>query len=372
MNWGLLGLPAFLIWFTILLLPWRPWSTRETLEAAPDLTVDLSHITVLMPARNEQSVIADSLRALKNQGANLNIVLINDQSNDNTVNIARSSGIKNLKIIDGEPVPEGWSGKLWALEQGLTLVESEYILLLDADIHLDKGTIASLLRKLEKENLDMISLMAFLRMQNYWEKLLMPAFIYFFKMLYSFQLSNSSSRFVAAAAGGCILIKRSILEKIDGFNSLKNCLIDDCALARKVKNNEGKIWIGLTHSARSLRRYENLLAIWKMVARTAFTQLNYSITLLLLCTLLMIFAFLIPVGTLFIPIVWVMLLSVITIIMMCASYIPVLKYYSIGYMWVFYLPLISILYLGMTWTSAFTHLFSDGANWKDRLYSAHK
>ncbi|MBI4006088.1 MAG: glycosyltransferase, partial [Gammaproteobacteria bacterium] len=271
MDWSLLALPGFIVWTIILILPWRPWSTRESLDADPSLQLDLSCITVLIPARNEQLVIADTLDALLKQGQGLRIILIDDQSADDTVETARQKEFENLQIINGNNNPDGWTGKLWALEQGRHLVNTDLILLLDADIRLQPGTIAKLLSKLNREQLDMISLMACLRMKYFWEKLLIPAFIFFYKLLYPFQLSNSTSRYVAAAAGGCILIKTSALSEIGGFGSLKECLIDDCALARKIKNNNGKIWIGLTHSAISLRHYEYLQSIWDMVTRTAFT-----------------------------------------------------------------------------------------------------
>ncbi|MEE9551897.1 MAG: glycosyltransferase [Gammaproteobacteria bacterium] len=370
MGEGLLALPAFLIWLGIILLPWRPWSTRESLDADPALTPDLSRVSVLIPARNEQEVIANTLTALYKQGNNLKIILIDDQSSDETVTIIKGLALQNLQIINGQTVPKDWSGKLWALEQGLSHIDTEFILLLDADIQLQLGTVASLLVKLEQEQLHLVSLMALLRMHSFWEKLLMPAFIYFFKLLYPFRLSNSSSRWTAAAAGGCILMRKSALESIGGFQAVKDSLIDDCALARKIKNNGGKIWIGLTHSALSLRSYENLETIWNMVARTAFTQLRYSVTLLIMCTLLMFIAFVSPFIALLSPVIWAKALALITLIFMFISYLPTLKYYSLNYLWGCCLPFIAMLYLAMTWVSAYRHLFGSGSSWKDRSYPA--
>ena len=370
MGVGLLALPAFLIWLTILILPWRPWSTKENLDANPELKLDLSDITVLIPARNEQDVIGDTLNALSQQGKELKIIVVDDQSSDDTIKVIKQLKLNNLKIINGQPVPDGWSGKIWALEQGHSFVDTHYILLLDADIKLQAGTITSMLYKLKQEKLDLVSLMALLSMQGFWEKLLLPAFIYFFKLLYPFQVSNSSLRWVAAAAGGCILTKRSALESISGFKSLQQSLIDDCALAKKIKNNGGKIWIGLTHSAISLRRYESLQKIWDMVARTAFTQLRYSLLLLLLCTLIMVISFVFPLMVLMSPVTWDMVIALITLIIMYITYIPVLKYYSLNYLWGCFLPVIGMLYLIMTWSSAWRHLFTGGPSWKDRTYSA--
>ena len=174
MDVSVLALPAFLIWFIILILPWRPWRIRESLDADPSYIHDLSDITVLIPARNEAEVIGETLHALFEQDKNLKIILINDLSSDDTISVAKQTGLENLKIIDGQPLPDGWSGKLWALAQGQLQVKTPYILLLDADIKLKPGTAASLLKKMQEEQIDLVSLMAFLRMQNFWEKLLIP------------------------------------------------------------------------------------------------------------------------------------------------------------------------------------------------------
>lgn len=358
-------------------LPWRPWSTREFLEATTDdcQKSDLSQITVLIPARNEAEVIVETLTALKLQDESLKIVLIDDQSDDYTSEIASKTRLNNLKIIAGQPLPEGWSGKLWALEQGRKHVDTDTILLLDADITLAPGTIASLLQKLNSEQLDLVSLMAFLRMKSFWEIFLMPAFIYFFKLLYPFQLSNASSerllsKYVAAAAGGCILVRRSMLDKIDGFNSLKDALIDDCTLARKIKTNGGLIWVGLTHSALSHRQYNSLQTIWDMVARTAYTQLHYSPILLLLCTLTMLIVFVFPIVSLFLPGLTSKLIALLTILIMVVTYLPILKFYGRHPAWSITLPLIGILYLLMTWISALRYISGSGSSWKQRQYSS--
>ena len=197
-----LVLPGLCIWTTILLLPWRPWSTSESLEATSGSTTDLSEITILIPARNEAPYILTTLRSLSAQGPNHKIILIDDGSTDNTATLAGSLQLPNMNIINGKPLASGWSGKLWALEQGRLQADTKYLLLLDADIRLEPGLVPALLNKLKQDELQFISLMAFLRMETMWEKMLMPAFIYFFKLLYPFRLSNSASRLVAAAAGG--------------------------------------------------------------------------------------------------------------------------------------------------------------------------
>ena len=376
MEYSLLALPGLVIWSLVLCLPWRPWSTRESLDAEINEAhnLNLSQITVLIPARNEAEVIGKTLVSLKTQDESLKIILINDQSSDDTSNIALRAELESLNIISGEPLPDGWSGKLWALEQGRKKVETEYILLLDADISLAPGTLASLLQKIESERLDLVSLMAFLRMISFWEILLMPAFIYFFKLLYPFHLSNASSnkmfsKYVAAAAGGCILIRRKALEQIDGFNSLKDSLIDDCTLAHKIKANGGQIWIGLTHSAVSHRRYDTLQTIWNMVARTAYTQLHYSPLLLAACTLVMIVVFVLPVISIFLPGLTIKVIALLTLLIMVATYLPTLRFYGRHPAWSFALPFIGIIYLLMTWSSALRHISGSGSSWKQRQYS---
>ena len=371
MEWGLLALPGFLIWLVVLLLPWKPWCTDESLDATTnDTSPDLSQITVLIPARNEQEVIAETLDGLAQQGDGLEIILIDDQSNDNTAEIARSKNLPGLQIILGQPLRSGWSGKLWALEQGRLLAKTPLLLLLDADIYLNPNTLNALVQKMEREQLDLVSLMAQLKMECFWEKLLIPAFIFFFKLLYPFRLSNSKQTPIAAAAGGCILVKAKMLEKINAFSSLQDCLIDDCSLARKIKNTGGRIWLGLTHSAISLRTYHKLEDIWLMVNRNAFTQLQYSWLLLLLCTLIMFAAFMFPIMAIFTGNTISIITGITALGLLFTCYLPTLKYYSINPLWGCSLPVTGIFYLLMTWSSAWQHLTGKGARWKDRSYSA--
>ena len=185
-----LALPGVVLWAAVVALPWQPWRTRERLEA----NADLSDVTVLMPARNEAAHVAQTLRRLQEQGTSLNIILIDDESSDATV--ARADGLQldNLEIISGKPPATGWSGKLWALHQGICRVNTAYTLLLDADIRLQPGVIPALKRVMQKRDARLVSLLARLRMQSLWEKLLIPAFVYFFKLLYPFHLSNTGNR----------------------------------------------------------------------------------------------------------------------------------------------------------------------------------
>jgi len=364
-----LVVPGLLIWLSVLLLPWQPWRTRERLDAQPGRGMDPECVTVLIPARDEAAHISTTLRALRHQHERIQVILIDDQSSDGTSGVARAAGLAELRILNGAPLPRGWSGKLWALEQGLALVTTPLVLLLDADIELRPGTLAALIDKLERDQRDLVSLMARLRMDGLWERLLMPAFVYFFKLLYPFALSNSGNRLIAAAAGGCILVRTACLRRLGGFAAYRDALIDDCSLARRVKDSGGRTWIGLTHSAISLRRYPDLASIWDMVARTAFTQLHHSIPLLLLCSLLMTVAFVLPVAALLLTTATYRLLTVLTLVLMAASYLPTLRFYRLPAWWCLGLPLTGLLYLLMTWTSALRCWRGEQSRWKGRSYA---
>ena len=210
-----------------------------------------------------------------------------------------------------------------------------------------------------------------LSMRGPWEKLLIPAFIYFFKLLYPFALANSNHRLVAAAAGGCILLKKETLNGIGGFESLQGALIDDCTLARKVKDAGGRTWLGLSRAARSARPYEGLGDIWNMVARTAFTQLHYSWLLLALCVALMSVFFVLPLIGVVAPTPPPnRLLALAALLLITASYLPVNRYYQLHPVWALTLPIAGILYMLMTLTSAYRYARGQRSMWKKRQYSS--
>jgi hopene-associated glycosyltransferase HpnB len=370
MAWLFLALPGAIVWVSILILPWRPWRVRELLDAeSPPPNADLGDVTVLIPARNEAALIGQALAALDAQGQNLRIVLVDDQSSDGTSEAARAAAGHGLCVVSGRPLPAGWTGKLWALEQGRVHASRPFTLLIDADIALQPGILVRLRDKMEHDGLGLASLMAALRMKTTWEKLLMPAFVYFFKLLYPFRLSNDPRRHrVAAAAGGCVLLRTQVLDEIGGFGALRDALIDDCALARQVKARGYKTWVGLTHSVRSIRAYDGLGAIWNMVARSAFTQLRYSIGLLLGCTTLFAAAFWLPLGGLLAPSLSARTLSALALGAMMASYLPTLKFYRRSPLWALALPVTATLYLAMTWTSALRYWGGRRSQWKGRIY----
>ena len=360
---------AFFIWTIILLLPWQPWNINEIFYAEDsEIDQELKDITVLIPARNEVAVIKRTLQSVINQGKGINIILVDDETTDGTADIARDTVGISLQIIKGHPLPEGWVGKLWALEQGRKKLNTTYTVLLDADIELGSGVINKMLNHLNDNNIQFMSLMVTPTMISYWEKLLMPAFVYFFKLLYPFSLANNPISKVAAAAGGCIFMKTEIFEKIDGYNSIKSELIDDCSLAYQVKLAGYRTWIGLTHSACSIRSYKKLWDICEMIARNAFTQLRYSILLLILISVVMLLAFLIPVLILVTSQGGARYFAVGALLIMGLTYLPTLKFYYRSIIWVFNLPLIAFLYLAITWYSALRYWCGVRSQWKTRVY----
>lgn len=371
----LLLISSLVIWLIILFLPWQPYRTKERWDVhypgkGED---DLSDVTVLIPARNEEEVLRRTLKAIQSQGENLRIIVIDDQSTDRTYEVA-----KNVmdeagwgEVVEGSEHPPGWSGKLWALEQGRRLVDSPMVMLLDADIELKPGVITGLKYRLISEEYSFLSLMAKPPLKSFWEKLLMPAFIYYFKLLYPFSISNSGSNLVSAAAGGCVLTKTNVLSAIGGFNSLKHAIIDDCTLARKVKEKGYRTWTGLTRSAVSIRPYKDLNEIWNMVARTAFTQLRYSSVLLLLCTGIMILAYWIPVAGLLAGVFSadadIFNISLIVYGILSITYLPVLRFYQVSSGYALTLPFIGTFYLLMTWTSAIRYWSGERLRWRGRI-----
>jgi len=373
----ILGCLGGFLWVAIFFLPWRPWSTREHFEAerSPSHSnSDLSNISVLIPARDEEKEIASTVRSLNSQGRGLKVILIDDQSKDQTVLIARQNAMDiQFQVLSGSDLPKGWAGKLWALEQGRQIVTTPLILLMDADIEFEPGTIAALQSKMTSERLDFVSLMAELRMQTFWEKFLIPAYIYFFKLLYPFSLGNSLKSKLGVAAGGCVLLKVEFLEKIGGFGALRGALIDDCTLASKIKREGGRTWVGLTHSVKSHRDYSDLKHIWNLVARSAYTQLRYSPLLLVGCTLAMITMFWMPlvVATVLHPhnSPIISCLCIVGIMTMFMTYKPTLYFYELSPLWVFLMPIMGTLYLAMTWTSAFRYWLGRGSEWKGRYYA---
>src|SRR5215510_11162762 len=322
-----------LLWVGFVMLPWRPWSNRQVLDSMEGANEDsvFDEITVLIPARNESQVIQRTLRSVIKQGTGLKIILIDDHSEDATVEKSREMRLSDLRVIQSAPLPTGWSGKLWALEQGRLHVTTPFTLLLDADIELARGLITALREKMHRQGVSFISLMA-------------------------------------AAAGGCILLETRLLDQIGGFESIKSAVIDDCALARRVKSQGSKIWLGLTHSVKSVRNYQQLREIWDMVARTAFAQLQYSVGILLLCTLVMVLVYQVPVIMVASSNILIRHLALISLAIMFLTYVPILRFYDRSAAWALGLPLVAALFLAMTWTSAIRYWRGERTRWKGRIY----
>jgi hopene-associated glycosyltransferase HpnB len=368
---------ALVAWVGVLVAPHQPHRTRERLEADPAAPDDLAAVAVLIPARDEAATIGRTVGGLAAQGRGLSVVVIDDESSDGTADAARASaaatrGALELRVIAGRPLPAGWAGKLWALEQGLAVVDRPFVLLLDADIEVAPGLVATLLREARTRDASLVSLMAELRCTTFWERLLTPAFVFFFKLLYPFAWVADPRRRTAAAAGGCMLVRSDTLRAIGGFAAIRGALIDDCTLAAALKRARPPIWLGMTHSVRSLREYPALRDFWSMVSRSAFTQLRYSTALLLLAIVLMVATLAAPViGTIVAAVtgdVGLAALSLAGWLTMAAAYGPLVRFYGLPLVFALTLPAAGALFLAMTVSSAVGYWRGTRASWKARAY----
>ena len=380
-----LMLLSLTIWIYLLAFRGQFWRTDEQLEVVDiDIALkDLPVVCAVIPARNEANVIALSLRSLLNQDypGSFKIFLVDDTSTDGTADIAQGAAhalekSPQLQIVTASPLPDGWTGKLWAMEQGIrqaSEVMPEYFLLTDADIEHDVANLRHLVAKAAREDLDMVSVMVRLRCESFWEKLLIPAFVFFFQKLYPFRWVNNPQKKIAAAAGGCILIRREALTRIGGIQTIRQALIDDCALADAVKSSGNRrIWLGLSSLTRSLRPYRSLRSIWDMVARSAYTQLNYSPLLLFGTVLGMSLVYLVA------PLVvvlgalmrnWLLIAgSLLTWMLMTLAYLPTIRFYKCSLWFACCLPVIAFIYTLMTVDSAWRHWRGRGGSWKGRVY----
>lgn len=367
-----LSIVSFLIWGYLLVFRGQFWQTDQRLPEGENVNAS---VCAVIPARNEADMLPMTLKSLLTQAyaGSLTVFLIDDHSTDGTAEIARSTAetlgkSEQLNIISAAPLPAGWTGKLWALEQGIQKameLQPDYILLTDADIQHDLENVRNLVSWAVKDDRELVSLMVRLRCVSFWEKLLIPAFVFFFAKLYPFRWANDPARSLAAAAGGCSLIRREALTRIGGMNAIRQALIDDCALADAIKSSGSKrIWLGLTPTTISLRPYDSLDTIWSMVSRTAYTQLNYSPILLIGSVLGMFIVYLFPIvgiasGN------WINLL---TYALMSIAYFPIVQFYRCPFWYAFCLPAIAFLYTLMTIDSAIRHWRGKGGAWKGRTY----
>jgi hopene-associated glycosyltransferase HpnB len=387
-----LAILSSLSWIHLLIFRGRFWRCDQQLSVSTvaEPTVWPS-VCAIVPARNEATVLRKSLRSLLKQDypGEFEVMLVDDQSTDETATVAHTTARRcgrssRLDVMTTSALPVGWSGKLWAVHQGIEAVlqqpnPPDYLLLTDADILHHSKNLRELITKATADQLDLVSLMVLLRCHSFWEKLLIPAFIFFFQKLYPFPWVNEPSHPMAAAAGGCILVHRDALTQVGGIEVIRKALIDDCALAAAIKSHAttrmptGKIWLGLTTKTLSLRPYPSLQTIWDMVARTAFTQLRYSSGLLSIALMSMVIIYLIP------PISTVLGLSLgqwpllaiggITWLLMAIAYWPTIRLYQMSPLWTLLMPLIAALYTLMTFDSALRHWQGKGGAWKGRVYS---
>jgi hopene-associated glycosyltransferase HpnB len=357
---SLLALMSLAIWAVLWLFRGGFWN------AAEDLPIGYSdgrlYVTAVIPARNEEATIARAVRSLRHQVAR--IIVVDDRSSDATAAVALAAG---AEVVHGAPLPEGWSGKVWAMHQGIAAAgPAEWILLTDADIEHHENNVGELLARAERQGLDLASLMVRLNCESLAERLLIPAFVYFFRMLYPFAWANDPESRTAAAAGGCMLVRRAALDRIGGMAAIRGALIDDCALAAALKRSGGSIWLGLTQRTLSLRPYPALEDIWRMVARTAYTQLQYSPFALAFCALAMTVVFLVPPLAVLDGDDWGLRAGGLAWALMALSYLPMLRFYGVSPLWAPLLPAIALVYLGATIDSARRHWEGRGGEWKGR------
>jgi hopene-associated glycosyltransferase HpnB len=339
-------------------------------------------VVAIVPARNERETIARAVDSLVQQdyAGELRVVVVDDHSDDGTGVLAREAAerageFERVLILQGAALASGWTGKLLAMQHGVessVARDAKYFWFTDADIEHAPDTLRRIVQRAERDNLDLVSLMALSQVNSLPERLLIPPFLYFFLKLYPPSWIASNKRKTAGAAGGCVLLKRVALERIGGLAAIRGEVIDDCTLARAVKGIGGRIWLGLTRKSVSLRTYTSFKEIRDLIARTAFTQLGYS-SLLLAGTLLgMLVTYLLPVIFTFSahPLVW--RLGLAAWALMAITYLPTVRFYKLSPLWAAALPLAAAFYTYATWVSAVRYWLGRGGQWKGRAQASIK
>jgi hopene-associated glycosyltransferase HpnB len=362
------------IWIVLLAGRGFFWLMRERDDRDVPEPQRWPSVVAVVPARNESEVIARSIESLVKQDypGQFRITLVDDQSDDDTVAVARTAGEKRLEIVEGARHPQGWTGKLYAVAQGVARADDapDYLLLTDADIAHRPDNLRRLVARAEEGGLVLVSLMAKLNCTSIAERFLIPAFVLFFDMLYPFAWVNNPRHRTAAAAGGCMLVKRDALERAGGIESIHSEIIDDCALARRLKT-QGPIWLGLTERATSLRPYRGVDDIRAMVARSAYAQLGYSPVILAGTVLGMGVMYIVPLLGLawggFSALVGALIWAAMTV-----AFQPVLHFYRRSPFWGLALPLIGVFYAAFTIDSAVQHWRGRGGMWKGRAQATSR
>ena len=366
---------------------WRTGVRLPATGADPD---PWPSVIAVVPARDEAAMLPETLPSLLAQRyqGRLAVVLVDDQSSDGTAGVAAGLGLAadaaghgGLAVMSGAPPPPGWAGKVWAMHQGLHAAANhlaDYVLFTDADIRYAPGAVAALVRAAEDDDRVLVSQMALLRTVTSWERLLIPAFVYFFAQLYPFRWVNRRGGRTAAAAGGCMLVRRRALEAAGGFEPIRGARIDDVALGGLLKRAGGDCWLGVSTDVVSRRRYDTMAEIWDMVARSAYTQLRYSPVALAGTVLGMLWLYVLPVaatlagGAVLImggtP--WLAVAGLAAWAIMAISYVPMLRLCGLSAARAPCLPLIGLLYTAMTISSARRHRTGRGGEWKGRTIEA--
>jgi hopene-associated glycosyltransferase HpnB len=377
--WAIVGAAGLAAWLYLLAARGGFWLARDRDEPVPAAPTRWPGVIAVVPARNEADVIGRSVGSLLGQdyGGSLRVVVVDDGSSDGTGDVLRGLGQppapRRLDVLRGAELPPGWTGKMWALEQGIRLAEAaggdgeanRYYLLTDADIGHAPDNLASLVARAEADERVLVSLMAELTCATAAERFLIPAFVYFFQMLYPFAWVRRRTGSTAAAAGGCVLVRRDALQAAGGIAAVRTEIIDDCALARRL-HRQGAIWLGLTRRATSLRPYGDFRQIGGMISRSAYAQLRYSPLLLGGTVLAMAVIFIAPALLALFAEGAARWVGVAAWLLMALSFQPMLRFYRRSPLWGVALPAIAAAYTLFTFQSALAVWRGRGGLWKGR------
>jgi hopene-associated glycosyltransferase HpnB len=371
-------------WVGLVVARGQFWDARADRLADAPADGDAPDVHVVVPARNEADVIGRTVASVIAQRypGRLGVTVVDDRSEDATAAevaaaVARAGAESRVHVHRARPRPAGWSGKVWAMAEGVDAARADgarpaYWWFTDADIEHADDTLARLVAKARGDRRDLVSLMVELHCAEPWEQLLIPAFVFFFRMLYPFAWVNDSQRSAAGAAGGCILLDDAMLERIGGVARISGELIDDCSLANAVAWEGGSLWLGLTTRSRSIRPYVGLEPIWSMVARTAYTQLGYSPVVLAGTVAGMLLLYVAPVAAVALGVVrrrpMLALAGLAAFGTMSAAYAPTVRLYRQPLWRALTLPLAGMLYTAMTIDSALRHARGEGGKWKGRVF----
>jgi len=364
------------IWIYLFLARGNFWQLRED-DIYLQPLANRPRVVAIVPARNEAETIARTVRSLAAQDypGEFSIIIVDDHSEDGTAALAQkaaneSGASQRVKIHSAAQLAPGWTGKLWALNEGVQVASGDkpdFLWFTDADIEHAPDTLHRLVLRAEKDALDLVSLMVLLQAKTFPERLLIPPFLYFFLMLYPPRWIADPNASTAGAAGGCILLRRNVLAPIGGIAAIRGEVIDDCALARAVKKGGGRIWMGLTRASVSLRGYGTFAEIRNMIARTAFTQLSYSFGLLLVALLGLFVTFLLPWFSFFAGDDPAWFLASTAICLMTVTFGVTARFYTLPWPWALSLPFAAVYYGYATCVSAARYWLGRGAQWKGRV-----